>query len=206
MNVIQNLNIVKTTFTITLLFFGLLILFDFWVEFKRDEIFFVTNGFGIFFFSAPLYYLFMKGYLGKHNLKKDVHTLTKEYIFSFENFLFLSSAVFFVLIGSGLDILLTLSIIEQYLLLTCLSFIICLYVDCTKNSLLISSFIIFWHFLNFNFLNSFPISISIWLNPFSSWSYIPWFKNDYLWIVLLLVKWTAIIWIIKSQTKVITPQ
>jgi hypothetical protein len=69
---------------------------------------------------------------------------------------------------------------------------------------LISSFIIFWHFLNFNFLNSFPISLSIWLNPFSSWSYISWFKNDYLWIVLLLVKWTLIIWIEKRQTKAIT--
>jgi hypothetical protein len=69
---------------------------------------------------------------------------------------------------------------------------------------LISSFIIFWHFLNFNFINSFTISLSIWLNPFYSWSYISWFKNDYLWIVLLLVKWTLIIWIEKRQTKAIT--
>jgi hypothetical protein len=75
-----------------------------------------------------------------------------------------------------------ISIVEQYLLLTYLSFMIYVYVDSAKNSLLISSFIIFWHFLNFNFLNSFPISLSIWLNPFSSWSYISWFKNDYLWI------------------------
>ena len=204
MNFIQNLNIVKTTLTIISLVFGFLIFFNFWVDFKRDEIFLVTNGFGVFFFSAPLYYLFVKGYFGKHNLKKDLHILTKKYIFSFENFLFLSSAVFFILIESGLDILLAISIVEQYLLLTYLSFMIFVYVDSAKNSLLISSFIIFWHFLNFNFLNSFPISLSIWLNPFSSWSYISWFKNDYLWIVLLLVKWTLIIWIEKRQTKAIT--
>lgn len=205
MNFIQNLNIVKTIFTISLLVFGFLMFFNFWVDFKRDEIFLVTNGFGIFFFSAPLYYLFMKGYLGKHNLKKDLHILTKKYIFSFENFLFLSSAVFFILIGSGLDILLAISIVEQYLLLTCLSFMICLYLDSAKNSLLISYFIIFWHLLNFNFLSSFPISLSIWLNPFSSWSYISWFKDDYFWIVLLLVKWVVIMWVVKRQTKGITP-
>lgn len=206
MKIIQYINIVKITFIIAILIFSLFVFFNFWDDFKREDIFFILNGYGIFFFSAPVYFLYIKGFIGNYTLKKDFIQLTKKYLLTFENFIFLFSGVLFIVITSDFDTLLILSIIEHYLFLTCLSLIIFVTIFHTQSSLLLSLFIVLWHFLTFNFLNSFPLKIAIWLNPFSSWSYISWFKNDYLWMVLLPVKWTAIIWIIKSQAKVISPQ
>lgn len=206
MKIIQYINIVKITFIIAILIFSLLIFFDFWEDFKREDIFFILNGYGIFFFSAPVYFLYIKGYIGNNTLKKDFIQLTKKYLLTFENFIFLFSGILFIVITSDFDTLLILSIIEHYLFLTCLSLIIFVTIFHTQSSLLLLLFIVLWHVLTINFLNSFPLKIAMWLNPFSSWSYISWFKNDYLWMVLLPVKWTAIIWIIKSQTKVISPQ
>lgn len=206
MKIIQYINIVKITFIIATLIFSLLIFFDFWEDFKREDIFFILNGYGIFFFSAPVYFLYIKGFIGNYTLKKDFIQLTKKYLLTFENFIFLFSGILFIVITSDFDTLLILSIIEHYLFLTCLSLIIFVTIFHTQSSLLLSLFIVLWHVLTINFLNSFPLKIAMWLNPFSSWSYISWFKNDYLWMVLLPVKWTAIIWIIKSQTKVSSPQ
>ncbi|EIM72592.1 hypothetical protein A3SI_19476 [Nitritalea halalkaliphila LW7] len=123
------LNIVRFLFIATALLFSLLIYFNFWDEFLAEELLLVTNGFGIFFLSAPFYYLFIRGHFEDSSSNLPLVALVKGYSLTFENLLFISSSILFIWLSAGFDMQLILSIIEHYLFLTCFSFVIYWFFD-----------------------------------------------------------------------------
>lgn len=194
---LYNKNIFQFSFVLLTLVFCGLGLFQIWGEFKSFEIFALTNGYAIFFILSPVYFLYLKNFSVANERFEDLVSIVKAYFSNVLSIAMIVSGGLFLLLATNFDFWVFILFIEQFLFITVLVFVIILSNNNITNSIFFIAILAFWQLMHMSALASFELSWILWLNPLSSWSYLSWYFESYIYILPLLLKWIMLFPILK---------
>lgn len=186
---LYNKNIFQFSFVLLTLVFCGLRLFQFWGEFQSFDLFALTNGYAIFFILSPVYFLYLKNFSVAIESFKDLLAIVKEYFSNVLSIAMIASGGLFLMLATNFDYFVFILFVEQFLFTTILVFAIMTNYKNYSNSVFLVVVLAIWQLMHMSALASFESSWILWLNPLSSWSYLSWYFESYIYILPILLKW-----------------
>jgi hypothetical protein len=123
--------------------------------------------------------------------------IVKEYFSNVLSIAMIASEGFFLLLATHFDFWVFILYIEQFLFTTILVFAIMTNCKNYSNSVFLVVVLAIWQFMHMSALASFESSWILWLNLLSSWTYLSWYFESYIYILPILLKWILLFPLLK---------
>lgn len=186
---LYNKNIFQLTFILLTLTFCVLRLLQFWGEFQKFELFVIANGYALFFILSPGYFLYLKNFSVATERFENLVAIVKEYFSNVFSIAMIVSGGLFLMLATNFDYFVFILFVEQFLFTTILVFAIMTNYKNYSNSVFLVVVLAIWQLMHMSALASFESSWILWLNPLSSWSYLSWYFESYIYTLPILLKW-----------------